>query len=85
MTFSIYQCACPSAISVLLKDYEQKIYSLPICPLDIGKYIVIKSGPKFMVLSDPCFFFSFLCVCVSLFYFFYNARGWGIEPRSSNV
>lgn len=45
MTFPIYQCACPLAISMLLKDCEQKIYPLQICPLDVGKYIMIKSGP----------------------------------------
>lgn len=26
MTLAVYQCACPSATSMLLKDCEEKIY-----------------------------------------------------------
>lgn len=82
MTSSVYQCACPSAISMLLKDCEQKIYPLPICPLDIGKYIMIKSGPKLMALSDHWFW----CVCVSFIYLFIlQCKGLGEEPMSSNM
>lgn len=63
-----------SSLSPLCVFEELWTDSLPlqICPLDIGKYIMIKSGPGLMVLSDHWF----SCVCFVLFFTCKGTAGW---------